>query len=203
VVRWPQDIRRADGSVIRFDRNARRPDQTTSRKPVGPRIFGPDGRASASQEPHEDHFASAGGAVMAAKIRKGAGLHRAERPRPRAAPARVRGASGHNKRWSAASISSASPEADQATGGRILSKESTIHLVQHRDVGQGRQADAGRRSNSCGWHEGCVCQTLGEQRSMVRPQHPAPRARSTREIRASDGAVRLCQHQAVPRLDKV
>ena len=69
VVRVRKDIRRADGSVIRFDRNAAVLINNQS-EPVGTRIFTGAARAS-RQEPHEDHLACAGGAVMAAKIRKG------------------------------------------------------------------------------------------------------------------------------------
>jgi large subunit ribosomal protein L14 len=58
VVRTAKDIRRADGSVIRFDRNAAVLINNQS-EPVG------------TQEPHEDHLARAGGAVMALRIRKG------------------------------------------------------------------------------------------------------------------------------------
>ena len=64
VVRTAKDIRRADGSVIRFDRNAAVLINPQS-EPVGTRIFGPVPRELRAQEPHEDHFARAGGAVMA------------------------------------------------------------------------------------------------------------------------------------------
>ncbi len=70
VVRIRKDIRRPDGSVIRFDRNAAVL-MTPQMEPVGTRIFGPVPRELQSQEPHENHFAGARGAVMAAKIRKG------------------------------------------------------------------------------------------------------------------------------------
>ena len=70
IVRITKDIKRPDGSIIRFDRNAAvliNPQM----EPVGTRIFGPVPRELRSEEPHEDHFARAGGAVMAARIRKG------------------------------------------------------------------------------------------------------------------------------------
>ena len=70
VVRVRKDIRRPDGSVIRFDRNAAvliNPQM----EPVGTRIFGPVPRELRATQPHEDHLARPGGAVMAAKIRKG------------------------------------------------------------------------------------------------------------------------------------
>ena len=70
VVRISKDIKRADGSVIRFDRNAAVLINNQA-EPVGTRIFGPVPRELARQESHEDHFARPGGAVMAAKIRKG------------------------------------------------------------------------------------------------------------------------------------
>jgi len=70
VVRVRKDIRRADGSVIRFDSNAAvliNPQM----EPVGTRIFGPVPREIARQEPYEDHFAGAGGASDGGKDRKG------------------------------------------------------------------------------------------------------------------------------------
>ena len=70
VVRTAKDIRRADGSVIRFDRNAAVL-INKQKEPIGTRIFGPVPRELRAQEPHEDHLARAGGAVMAAKIKKG------------------------------------------------------------------------------------------------------------------------------------
>ena len=71
VVRTSQDIRRKDGSVIRFDKNAA-VIVNKQEEPIGTRIFGPVAARTARQEPHEDHFARAGGAVMAAaKIKKG------------------------------------------------------------------------------------------------------------------------------------
>jgi hypothetical protein len=62
VVRTAKDIRRPDGSVIRFDRNAavlveqqQRADRHPYLRPGSARI--------ARQEPHEDHLAGSGGAV--------------------------------------------------------------------------------------------------------------------------------------------
>src|ERR1700730_9502435 len=79
VVRVRKDIRRADGSVIRFARHAAVLINNQSERcgadqqRVGPARL-PHLRAGAAraarQEPHEDHLACAGGAVMAAKIRK-------------------------------------------------------------------------------------------------------------------------------------
>ena len=70
VVRIAKDIRRPDGSVIRFDRNA----AVLINAQIGagrhPHLRTGAAR-TARQEPHEDHLARAGGAVMAAKIRKG------------------------------------------------------------------------------------------------------------------------------------
>ena len=70
VVRTAKDIRRPDGSVIRFDRNAAVLIDNKA-EPVGTRIFGPVPRELQREEPHEDHLARAGGAVMAAQIKKG------------------------------------------------------------------------------------------------------------------------------------
>ena len=57
VVRTAKDIRRADGSVIRFDRNAAVLINPQG-EPVGTRIFGRC-RASWAPESHEDHLARA------------------------------------------------------------------------------------------------------------------------------------------------
>jgi len=70
VVRVRKDIRRADGSVHPLRPQRRRADQTISRSRSAPASSAGAARA-ARQESHEDHLACAGGAVMAAKIRKG------------------------------------------------------------------------------------------------------------------------------------
>ena len=71
VVRTAKGVRRPDGSLIRFDRNAAVLINAQG-EPVGTRIFGPVTRELRGQEPHEDRFARAGGAVMASlKIKKG------------------------------------------------------------------------------------------------------------------------------------
>ena len=68
VVRTVKEVRRKDGSYIRFDRNAVvliKPDEN----PVGTRIFGPVPRAARAAV-HEDHLARARGAVMS-HVRRG------------------------------------------------------------------------------------------------------------------------------------
>ncbi len=80
VVRIRKDIKRADGSVIRFDRNAAVLINSAVRADRHPYLRTGAAR-TARQEPHEDHLARPGGAVMAAKIRKGRQGHRIERPR--------------------------------------------------------------------------------------------------------------------------
>jgi len=118
VVRVRKDIRRADGSVIRFDRNAAVLDQ----QPVGagrhPYLRTGPARI-ARQEPHEDHLARPGGAVMAAKIRKGDKVVVAVRPRQGSHRRGVRGAS-HREQGAGPRHQSrqASPEADPGAGGR-------------------------------------------------------------------------------------
>jgi large subunit ribosomal protein L14 len=59
IVRTSFPVRRADGSAIRFDRNA----AVLINKQQEP--------IAARAQVHEDHLARAGGAVMAARIRKG------------------------------------------------------------------------------------------------------------------------------------
>ena len=71
VVRTAKGVRRPDGSLIRFDRNAAVLINAQG-EPVGTRIFGPVTRELQGQEPHEDRLPRAGGAVMASlKIKKG------------------------------------------------------------------------------------------------------------------------------------
>ena len=70
VVRTAFPVRRADGTVIRFDKQRRRADQQSVRADRHPHLRAGAAR-TARQEPHEDHLARAGGAVMAAKIKKG------------------------------------------------------------------------------------------------------------------------------------
>ena len=80
VVRTAKDIRRADGSVIRFDSQRGGAHQQPVRADRHPHLRTGAAR-TARQEPHEDHLARAGGAVMAAKIKKGDKRRRARRPR--------------------------------------------------------------------------------------------------------------------------
>ena len=63
VVRTVKEVRRRDGSYIRFDRNAVvliKPDEN----PVGTRIFGPVARGYARATVHENHLARARGHLM-------------------------------------------------------------------------------------------------------------------------------------------
>ena len=87
VVRTAKDIRRADGSVIRFDFERRGADQQSVRAGRNPHLRAGAARA-ARQEPREDHLARAGGAVMAAKIKKGDRVVVTDRPRQGQARAR-------------------------------------------------------------------------------------------------------------------
>jgi ribosomal protein L14/ribosomal protein L24 len=128
VVRTAKGVRRPDGSLIRFDRNAAVLINPQG-EPVGTRIFGPVTRSS-GQEPHEDRLARPGGAVMASlKIKKGdhviviAGRDKGKHGevvemRPKEERAIVRGVNvvrRHQKQ-------SASQE------GGIVSKEAPIHI---------------------------------------------------------------------------
>ena len=70
VVRTAKDIKRADGSVIRFDSNAAVLINNSGGAGRHPHLRAGAARI-ARQEPDEDHLARAGGAVMAAKIKKG------------------------------------------------------------------------------------------------------------------------------------
>ena len=145
VVRIRKDIKRADGSVIRFDRNAAVLINAADGAGRHPHLRAGAAR-TARQEPHEDHFACAGGAVMAAKIRKGdkvvvlTGRDKGRtgeviEVRPRDDRALVRGVNmvkRHQKQTA------------QQEGG-IISKEMTDPPVQPRARrSEGRQADARR-----------------------------------------------------------
>ena len=70
VVRTAKEVRREDGTAIRFDRNAA-VILNNQNEPIGTRIFGPVVRELRGEELHEDHLARPGGALMAAKLRKG------------------------------------------------------------------------------------------------------------------------------------
>ena len=71
IVRTAFGVRRPDGSLIRFDRNAAVLVNPQG-EPIGSRIFGPVTRELQGEEPHEDRLACPGGAVMASlKIKKG------------------------------------------------------------------------------------------------------------------------------------
>ena len=69
VVRTAKEVRREDGTTIRFDRNAA-VILNNQGEPVGTRIFGPVVRECVPRT-HEDHLAGSGGALMAAKLKKG------------------------------------------------------------------------------------------------------------------------------------
>ena len=70
VVRTAKEVRRDDGTAIRFDRNAA-VILNNNGEPVGHAHLRPRGPRAALEELHEDHLAGAGGAVMAAKLKKG------------------------------------------------------------------------------------------------------------------------------------
>ena len=70
VVRTAKDISAPTVRSIRFDSQRRRADQQSDGAGRHPYLRAGAAR-TARQEPHEDHFARAGGAVMAAKIKKG------------------------------------------------------------------------------------------------------------------------------------
>ena len=145
IVRISKDIKRADGSIIRFDRNAAVL-ITPQNEPVGTRIFGPVPRELRREESYEDHLARARGAVMAAKIKKGdkviviAGRDKGRsgeviemrRDDGRALVRGVNMVKRHQKQ-------------SQTQEGGIISKESADPPVEYRAGGsKGRQADPRR-----------------------------------------------------------
>ena len=62
VVRTAKEVRREDGTAIRFDRNAA-VILNNNNEPIGTRIFGPVVREFACEKFHENHLARPGGAV--------------------------------------------------------------------------------------------------------------------------------------------
>ena len=71
IVRTAKEVRREDGTAIRFDRNAAVL-LNNNMEPIGTRIFGPVVRGIAGQEADADRLPCAGGAlIMAAKLRVG------------------------------------------------------------------------------------------------------------------------------------
>ena len=146
VVRIRKDIKRADGSVIRFDRNAAV--LINNADGAGRHAHFRAGAARASrQEPHEDHFARAGGAVMAAKIRKGDKVDRTHRPRQGPLGRGDRGAHRRKSRALVRGVNMVKRHQKQTAQqeGGIISKEATHPPVQYRARrSEGRQADARR-----------------------------------------------------------
>ncbi len=135
VVRVAKDIRRADGSVIRFDRNAAVLINNQS-EPVGTRIFGPVPRELRARN-HMKIISLAPEVLMAAKIRKGDkvivlnGRDKGRtgevfEVRPTESRALVRGVNlvkRHQKQ-------------SQTQEGGIISKEAPIHLSNIAIVGK-------------------------------------------------------------------
>ena len=205
VVRVRKDIRRADGSVIRFDRNAAVLINNQSRAGRHPHLRAGAARA-ARQEPHEDHFARAGGAVMAAKIRKGdkvivlTGRDKGRtgevfEVRPDDNSALVRGVNmvkRHQKQTAGA-------------GGRHHLEGGADPPVQPRDRRQGRQADPRRFQDFRRMARRYALPSAREQRSMAETAYvPRLREQFDKEIRGKlteqFGYANVMQ---VPRLDKV
>ena len=68
IVRTASDIRRKDGSVIRFDSNAAVLINKDG-EPIGTRIFGPADQTNCVQRNYENNFISAGGIIMNLKLK--------------------------------------------------------------------------------------------------------------------------------------
>ena len=145
VVRTAKDIRRPDGSIIRFDRNAAVLINPQG-EPVGTRIFGPVTRELQSQEPHEDRLARAGGALDGRlKIKKGdhvvviTGKDKGKTGEVLRSCRRRTGPGARREHGAAPSA------ADRRAGGRHHRQGGGDPPVQSRAGGsQGRQADARR-----------------------------------------------------------
>ena len=67
VVRTRKGVRRPDGSLIRFDRNAAVL-LTNQLQPIGTRIFGPVTRGTSTGAIHENRFAGAGSSVGTSNV---------------------------------------------------------------------------------------------------------------------------------------
>ena len=132
VVRTAKGVRRPDGSLIRFDGNAAVLVNAAGRADRHAHLRTGDPR-TARQEPDEDHFARAGGAVMPAKIRKGDRVDRHDRPRQ-----------GQEGRSAARSI----PKEDRAL-------VSGVNVVKRHQ----RQTPARSRAASCPRKRRSICRT--------------------------------------------
>jgi large subunit ribosomal protein L14 len=204
VVRTAKDIRRADGSVIRFDRNAAVLINNQS-EPVGTRIFGPVPARAPRQEPHEDHLARAGGSVMAARIRRAtrvvviAGKDKGQTGEVIAScPAENRAVVARRQRR---------PRHQRQTAagpGRHRHQGDADPPFEHRDR---RRATA--KPTSVGFRStrtATRCARQAHRRSHRWLRHSTSRGSrsSTRHDRAGlDQGVRLQERHAVPRIDKI
>ena len=128
VVRTAKDIRRADGSVIRFEFERRGADQQSVRAGRNPHLWAGAARAQ-GQESREDYLACARGALMAAKIKKGDRVI-VTTGRDKGKRGEVRQVMPEDGRAIVAGVNLVRRHTRQTaqTEGGIISKESTIHL---------------------------------------------------------------------------
>ena len=70
IVRTRKELKRVDGSTIKFDTNAAVLINNQG-EPVGTRIFGPVCRELRSKKTNENHFTSTGGLIMSMRLKKG------------------------------------------------------------------------------------------------------------------------------------
>ncbi len=211
VVRIAKDItpRRRLGHPLRPQR--RRADQRPGGAGRHPHLRAGAAR-TARQEPHEDHLARAGGAVMAAKIRKG--------DKVVVLTGRDKGRTGevievHPERRAARSCaastwSSATRARRAQQEGGIISKEAPIHLsnLALADPKDGKPTRVGFKIVDDG-DARCASPSVRELRSMAetgktrRPRRPPKAEKSPRPSRAeSADQGQGCRQEGAPNREK-
>ena len=175
VVRTAKEVRREDGTAIRFDRNAA-VILNNQNEPVGTRIFGPVVRELRVEELHEDHLARAGGAVMAAKLKKGdkVVVHRRQgqgpsgRDHPRA-PGRQQGRRLRRERRDPPH------QADRAVPGRPHRQGAADRALEPRAARLQRQGDPRRLPHRMATRRSASPRPPGRRSDARRNRlHPAP-----------------------------
>ena len=162
VVRTAKGVRRPDGSLIRFDGNAAVLVNAAGRADRHAHLRTGDPR-TARQEPDEDHFARAGGAVMT-QDQKGRPRHRHDRPRQgqegRSAQGVPRGRSRAGRRRQHGQAPSAPDPAQQ--GGIVTRNRPSICPISRMSI---PSRAAPRASDSRLWATAARC---ASPRSPVR-----------------------------------
>ena len=146
VVRVAKDIKRKDGSTIRFDSNAAVLDQQPRRADRHAHLRTGSAR-TAREEPDEDHLARAGGALMAAPHSQGRHGHR-HRRQGQGPSGRVLKVMPKEERVVVEGVNlvkrHTKPDIAHPQGGVDLQGSVAAHLQRGAARSQDRQADARR-----------------------------------------------------------